>query len=180
MRRLLVITGIFLLLTLIGVSTIGFWLSAQFKQPGPLAQTTTVVIPSGAGISIIAKDLASLQIISDPLLFRLAARYTKADKDLRAGEYSVPAKISIMELLELIKTGKTVIRRLTIAEGLRVDEVLAKLKQTQGLVGDINFHPLEGSLLPETYHFSYGDTRVSIIERMKKSMEKTLTRLWKQ
>ncbi|MBI3441738.1 MAG: endolytic transglycosylase MltG, partial [Proteobacteria bacterium] len=48
------------------------------------------------------------------------------------------------------------------------------------LIGDIATIPMEGSLLPETYDFSYHDTRQNLIERMKKSMQEELRALWEK
>jgi UPF0755 protein len=38
--------------------------------------------------------------------------------------------------------------------------------------------PPEGSLLPETYRYSYGDSRAGMISRMQKSMQDALNELW--
>ena len=40
--------------------------------------------------------------------------------------------------------------------------------------------PDEGSLLPETYFYSKGDSRQSLIDRMQKNMKELSHRLWKE
>ena len=57
-------------------------------------------------------------------------------------------------------------------------EIVELLKKEAVLTGAVDPLPPEGSLLPETYKFSYGDTRQGIIERMKKSMQEEMTALW--
>jgi len=120
------------------------------------------------------------KILSDPLIFRLAARIASREKSLRAGEYLFPARVSARQTIALLQSGKTVIRRLTVAEGLTTHQVLAQLAATEGLEGNVAPVPREGTLLPETYHFSYGDGRQGIVVRMARAMEETLQRLWKE
>jgi UPF0755 protein len=84
------------------------------------------------------------------------------------------------EAMALIVSGKTVVRRLTVAEGLTTAQVLDLLDATDGLEGRIAERPPEGSLLPETYHFSYGDSRQGMVERMQRAMRETLDRLWRK
>ena len=38
--------------------------------------------------------------------------------------------------------------------------------------------PADGTLLPETYFFSRGDTRAQLLERMRKGMKEALAELW--
>jgi UPF0755 protein len=52
------------------------------------------------------------------------------------------------------------------------------LKDIPILTGDISAPPADGSLLPETYRYSYGDTRESVIARMQKGMQDALADLW--
>jgi len=46
------------------------------------------------------------------------------------------------------------------------------------LTGQIEVMPAEGSLLPETYRYDYGDSRAGLIARMKKAMQDRLNEIW--
>jgi UPF0755 protein len=57
--------------------------------------------------------------------------------------------------------------------------VVAILNKAYGLIGPVTAIPPEGSLLPETYRYSYGDTRAEMIKRMSRAMDDELDTLWK-
>jgi UPF0755 protein len=80
--------------------------------------------------------------------------------------------------VEILRKGDTVVRRVTIPEGLSSHQVVALLLQTPGLRGEVAEAPAEGTLLPETYHFSYGDERAVLLARMAEAMNTTLAKLW--
>jgi UPF0755 protein len=71
-----------------------------------------------------------------------------------------------------------VVRRLTVPEGLTSAEVLALVGAAEGLVGELGSPPPEGALLPETYHYGYGDTRAGLIDRMRRAMRDALSEIW--
>src|SRR3546814_6895464 len=73
--------------------------------------------------------------------------------------------------------GDIVIRRLTIAEGLTVAEVLRRVSEAAGLVGEAPQVP-EGRLLPDTYHYVWGDSRADLVGRMRTAMDAALDRVW--
>lgn len=148
----------------------------RLDAPGPLASSRAVVIPKGVGSEGIARRLAEAGVIADPRLFRVAVRLGRSP--LLAGEYEFPAGISALDAIRLMQSGRTVVRRLTVPEGLTVRQVLALLAQTEGLDGEVRRPPAEGTLLPETYHFSYGDSRQGMIDRMNQSMREALAKSW--
>ena len=154
------------------------WGHAQFTRPGPLLAPATVVIPKGAGLERIASELHGAGVLSGPLVFRLGARVLGVHKTLRAGEYAIPAGASARAVLDILNEGKTVVRRLTVAEGLTTRDILARLEATEGLEGRVWPIPAEGRLLPETYHFSYGDSRQDMARRMRRAMAEALAELW--
>lgn len=166
-------------LLMVGAGAAGvMWLSAQLEKPGPLTTETTVVIPKGAGTQAIADQLADAGVIASPLVFRLGARLKEAQAELRAGEYAFSPRVSVEEVMARLRAGDTVARRLTVPEGLTSAQVVALVAETPGLTGETGPPPPEGTLLPETYHFSRGDSRAGLIERMREAMAAELEALW--
>lgn len=170
-------------LILFALFLLGLALAAQIAwvrldAPGPLAAARAVVVPKGAGSEGIARRLLEAGVIVDPRLFRLAARALGRAGPLRAGEYEFPPQTSALAAIRLMQSGRTVVRRVTIPEGLTVKQALALLAQTEGLEGQVGRVPAEGRLLPETYHYSWGDSRQGIVDRMEEAMRETLARAW--
>lgn len=153
-----------------------------YHAPGPLAEDRAVVIERGAGPRAIAKRLREAGVLDDLRLraFVPAARLTEAAGPLRAGEYAFPAGVSLAGVLDILRTAPTVQRRLTIPEGLTIAQILALLEQAEGLTGTISEVPPEGSLLPETWAYTWGDTRDSVIRRMRAAMDRALAEAWAQ
>ena len=154
------------------------WAKARLDAPGPLTEDITLVLPRGGGVDAIARHLGEAGVLADPLLFVAAARLSGADRRLRAGEYRFAAGISATAVTGLLLRGGIVARRLTVAEGLTIGQVLALIAATDGLAGEPPPAPPEGALLPETYHFSHGDNRAELVARMRRAMDDVLAELW--
>jgi len=155
------------------------WGNNTFKKPGPLAEEAVLIIKRGAGLRTIAAQLENAGIIRYPLLFVAKAKWSDAHRDLKAGEYAFAAGASSASVLAKIRKGDVIIHQITIPEGLTSQQVVTLIRATPALQGIIPDAPAEGSLLPETYDYIYGDMRVSLILRMKKAREKVLAGLWK-
>lgn len=147
---------------------------------GPLEQTKNVVIPRGTGPTTMSKLLQEEGVIAHPRLFRVALMIDPSPKPIKAGEYEVPAHISMQDLVELLQSGKVVQRRLTVPEGMTTYEVVELVRKTEALAGEITLDVKEGDLLPETYFYSRDDTRDGLLLRMKEAMEKTLDSAWRK
>jgi UPF0755 protein len=80
--------------------------------------------------------------------------------------------------MDIIVSGRTVVRRLTVPEGWTTAQALQLVETAEGLEGPITVRPDEGALLPETYNYSWGDSRDAIVRRMMRSMDETLADLW--
>jgi UPF0755 protein len=156
------------------------WYNDTVKSPGPLAAEKLVYIPPGMHTRSMAAKLREEGIISSTLAFRVDAKLQGRLEGLKAGEYQFPPHISIIDAIILLQSGKTYQHKITIPEGLMSVEIVALLNKEAALTGDISPTPPEGSLLPETYKFSYGDTRQSVINRMKKSMQDAIDSLWQK
>ena len=119
-----------LLVTLMG----GAWFlgNSMLVAEGPLEKTKTVLIPRGAGPSTMAKILQAEGVISHGRLFRVALMVDPNPKPIKAGEYEVPAYISMASLVDLLQSGKVVQRRLTVPEGATTAEVIELVRKTTG------------------------------------------------
>nr|WP_295239470.1 endolytic transglycosylase MltG [uncultured Brevundimonas sp.] len=168
--------GLFLLVALISV-----W--AVYYAPGPSArqgQTTVVTLPSGSGVSAIAARMKAAGVIRSTDLFRAAATLTGADRRLRAGEYEVPSGTSLAGVLNLLVEGRVVRHFVTLPEGWSSLQAVDILNKEAVLTGTVAETPEEGSLWPDTYEVSRGDTRQSVIDRMQRAASENLRLLWSQ
>lgn len=175
-----VVTSLSLLVGLVVVATYAGWrfLDDHFETPGPLTSPTTVVVKQGAGLASIAETLAEAGVIRDPLLFEIGARLADRARDLKAGEYRFDVAVTPRGALDILTRGDVIAHRVTVAEGMTTERVLALVGATEGLDGEITLRPDEGSLLPETYHFTRGDNRDDLLRRMMTAMEETWAELW--
>lgn len=155
------------------------WGALRLVAPGPLTETVTVVIPRGSGLEAVAITLADAGVVDSPLLVVLGAGLSGSLRDLKAGEYAFAPGISVEEALEQMRRGRTVVHRLTVPEGLTSAQILSLLDKEPVLAGGVAQRPRDGSLLPETYNFSYGDTREQLVERMQRAMTLVLAEAWK-
>ncbi len=154
------------------------WGNETFENPGPLANDTVVVVPRGSGLRTIAGQLEQTGILRYSLLFVAKAKWTGAHRELKAGEYAFSAKISPAAVLAKIRKGDVVVHRITIPEGLTSRQAASLIEAAPALEGGLSRVPSEGALLPETYDYSYGDTRASLVRRMTEARDAALAELW--
>ncbi len=174
LRRALIVLGV---VVAVGAGAV-LWGRDAIVRHGPLESETIVVMPRGAGVGDIARLLAANGVIDHPWLFTLHVRLAGATGKLRAGEYAFAAAISSRGAMELLVAGRTVQRRLTVPEGKTTREVLDLIAGAEGLTGVLERSYDEGALLPETYYFSYGDSRADMAARMVDAMREAVAELW--
>ncbi len=157
------------------------WLGyREITGSGPLLAARTVVIPPGTGLAGVAELLAKEGVVRHRLAFEISAILLAKAGGLQAGEYRFPAEASPLAAAAIIASGKTVKHRLTIPEGLTTAEVLALVNAAPGLAGDIGLPPAEGSLMPDTYQYTYGEPRRELILRMQRAMAQALRSVWEK
>ena len=156
------------------------WSYKTFRGPGPLENKTAVVIKPGTGLRMIANQLEQAGILRYPILFIAEATWTGAHRDLKAGEYAFAARISPAAAMEKIRIGDVVIHRITIPEGLTSQQAAQLIDAAPALEGKLQSVPAEGSLLPETYEYTYGYMRENLVQRMKTARDATRRQLWQK
>jgi UPF0755 protein len=172
-----------LALVLIAVIVAGAfeWAAAKFSGPGPAAQKgseTVVLIPPHLGLSGIAQKLADAQVINQTLVFQFGVRLRGTQGMLKAGEYAIPSRASMLDIMAILIAGKSIQHKVTAAEGLTSDMIYKLVQADPVLTGNPGAEPEEGTLLPETYLFTRGTTRAQILARMRAAQAKLLAELW--
>ena len=174
----LLFSGAVLAIVLAGM---GLYLGKQsFDAPGPLKADTTVLIAKGAGLNSIIDILERNRVIDQPLLFKMAVRAYKAQKNLKAGEYAFSKAMSMHEVMETLTSGKSILHAFTAPEGLTSVQIFARLAKNKVLTGGMPDLPNEGALLPETYNFQRGDSREKIVKQMLSDQKKALAEIWEK
>lgn len=151
---------------------------SRYTLPGPLDEPRTVIIPRGAGVTDIARQLWRAGIIAEPYSFQFGTRADDTATRLRSGEYAFAPGISPRDVAAMLAAGRTVVRRVTLAEGLTTAQMVGLLGIAEGLEGDVGDLPGEGELLPETYFYSWGDARRQVIARGRRAMADLVADLW--
>ena len=90
----------------------------------------------------------------------------------------IPIISSKKEILSDLSVGSVISNRITLPEGITSYQIVEILRRLDSLVGTIAKVPAEGSLAPNTYFYSNGQSRVSVLEKMKASQRSILKRTW--
>lgn len=175
-RRFVIKLLLLLAICLSGGSVFSFY-SLLYEQ-NDQTEATTILVEKGDSLGGIASQLKKDGLIRNVSVFKMAARLAGNSTRLKAGEYRIPPHASTKMILDILVTGQTVVRRVTIPEGKTSRQIFDLLIQTPGLTGELPPVPPNGALLPETYTFAYGVPRNIIVQRMKESMTKTIDELW--
>lgn len=178
MKRLARLVGTLVLAAGIAALVGGIWFWNAFNAAGPLADEKILLIPKGSGVAAIADQLVHEGVIGSALVFKLGVKLTGKNQPLQAGEFRFPTAVSPRGAMQVLIEGKSVLHRLTIAEGWTVAEAFQVLADNPLLDGPLPTPPAEGSLLPETYFFVRGDARGALVERMKGDMTAALAEMW--
>lgn len=147
---------------------------------GPKARAgdqTVVQLRSGAGVSEIGATLKRAGVIRDSGSFRIAVQLLGADRGLRAGEYQFESGASLSSIIQKMKSGKVVRHFVTIPEGRTSAQAVRLLMAEEVLTGEVTVPP-EGSILPETYEITRGETRAAVLQRMMNARDEALAQLW--
>jgi len=166
----------------------------EISQPASDDPTPVVfIVEPGETAGDIALRLEQLGLINDAELFRLLARYHKADSRLEAGRYELRANMTMGEIIEALQHGRLEEIEVTIPEGWRAEQIAEMLEEVGvdgeeflALVREGSFDyeflrdrppgaTLEGFLFPDTYYLPVQPIALDIIERMLANFDQRFT-----
>ncbi len=139
------------------------------------------VIESGLTFRQVVEKLHNEKVIKSPHTFLYLSQLIKGiDPKVRYGEYFLERNISYYKILHKMVKGYVSFRKVTVAEGLSTISAIRIIEKSPGLIGQMPEAIHEGDLLPETYFYSYNDTKTATVKRMKDAMRKAIDELWEK
>lgn len=169
-------------LSIAGAVALVFFALQQYQAVGPLAADTNFIVRPGTGVADIAANLERSNIVTDARIFRyVTMSYLHKGETLKAGEYEVKARSSMKDVMELLKSGKSILYSITIPEGLTSKQIFQRLAAEEMLDGELPaVLPPEGSLRPDTYKFTRGRKRQEIVDQMALAQTKLVDSIWEK
>lgn len=143
---------------------------------GGAPRDAEIVIPPGASIAKAGQVLEGAGLVSASS-FRNQARFFGSSDPIKPGEYRIEKGMDAGDILELLQSGKTIQRLVMIPQGMPSIMVWERLMAEKRLKGTIPV-PAEGSILPDSYAFTTGETRAAVVKRMQAAMDKAFAELW--
>ena len=111
----------FLIIVLIALAGAIAWGQREFRAQGPLTEAAFFEVPRGATLRRVSEQLEAAGVISSAMLFRLGADYADMAGQLRFGNYEIPPRASMEEVLAIVTTGGPSTFRYTATYVLRLE-----------------------------------------------------------
>ncbi len=153
------------------------WLLGGWIAAGPLAKDTEFVVRDGENLNTVTEHLLYVGAIDSTGGFRLRTRLLGGGAAIKSGTFVLPKGASQRTLLDILHGGRVVRRFVTIPEGMPSIMVQERLLAQPNLTGELAV-PDEGSVLPDTYEITTGETRAAVVLRMQAAMQRALKELW--
>ena len=166
------------LLAVIGIGGLLYYGKQTFIEKGPLTQEKTILVSGGTGLGTIAEILERQNVISDQTIFNYGVQIYRQDTKLKAGEYLFSPGVSMMQVMQILTSGKSILHSVTVPEGYTSYQIHQVLMDNDILMGPLDEIPAEGTLLPETYKFARGTTRKEMVKRMADAHSRAVAEIW--
>jgi len=194
MKRLLIITGVIIVLIALTVFTGYKQFQTAIKQPLNIPETGIVYsLKPGTSIRALGQDLEQKGIIKNARNLEWLARLDDKARKIRAGEYKIEPGLTLESLLGLFVGGKTVQYKFAIVEGTRFTDALKTLSANEEIKQHVSPDEFvtefkawtgedypEGWLYPDTYHFTRGDDDKALLLRAYQNMKTELELAWEK
>lgn len=155
----------------------------------------TLLVERGDSLPAVLAKLRALGVHEgERVEWQLLARRLGAAGRLQVGEYALEPGLTPRELLVRMRDGRVIRHAFTIVEGWNFRTLRAALARAEPLkhatagmsdaevmaaLGHPGQHP-EGRFLPETYHYTRGDSDLDLLRRAHQAMQQALAQAWEK
>jgi UPF0755 protein len=190
--------GALFVITALLAGALAFWAFDRYHgfadvPVAGIGADSSIVIERGDSFNAVLRKLREAGAEGGhDLEWRLLARQMGAADRIQVGEYALAPGITPRQVLADLRDGKVVSHRFTIVEGWNLRDLRAALAKAEPLLHDTGemdvaalmdalghpgVHP-EGRFLPETYHYTRGDSDLDLLGRAYDAMARALDEAW--
>ena len=189
MKKIIVASIIFVFVLAVG----GMWMSwvNLISQPASTEHTEVVFeVEPGQSFSTVIRTLERKGLIKGAELIILYAKVKSSIAQIRVGEYLISPDMKPMDIIDILRSGKSIERKITVSEGLSTFDIVSILSSAgfgtpevinaqlsnpefiKEMLGEPH-ESLEGYLFPETYSYTkYTTLKTMLTMMVHNSMEK--------
>jgi UPF0755 protein len=149
-------------------------------------------VEPGATPRAVAQAAAQAGLQVPPRLLWLWFRLSGEDRQIKAGNYEIPAGTTPVQLLQKLVRGDATMRTVMLIEGWNMRQVRAALAHADSLKPDTRGMddaalmaalgragvPPEGRFFPDTYAYAKGSSDIAVLRRALRQMDKRLDAAW--
>ena len=178
-----------LVMALVAGGAAAWWLLRPLPQGAPVLE---LEIEPGTTPRGVARNVVKAGVQTDARLLYAWFRLSGQDRQIKAGNYEIPAGTTPYDLLQKLARGEESLRALTLVEGWNWRQVRAALAREEFLrqdaaalsdealmaeLGRPGVAP-EGRFFPDTYAYAKGSSDVAVLRRALHSMDRRLQQVW--
>jgi len=189
------ITFLFVLAAVVAAGAF-FYVTKQVEQfvqqPLQLSEQQIFTVKPGTSFQRVLAQLTEQKLIEPNDIARVVRHFHPELTQLKAGTYLITPQMNLTQALELFKTGKEHQFSLTFVEGSRFSEwrtILQSAPYLEHKIADmseadiaevlgLSHDKLEGLLLAETFHYTFGTSDLDILKRSADKLQSVLDLAW--
>ncbi len=192
-----VVRRFLILLVLVALAAAGaayWWLNAPLPLRAGAApgQPLELEIEPGMTPRGVARAAVKAGVDTDARLLYYWFRLSGQDRQIKAGNYEIPAGTTPHALLQKLARGEATMRAVTIVEGWTFRQMRAALAKADSLRQDTGAMPdeelmkalgregvpAEGRFFPDTYAYAKGSSDLAVFKRALHAMDRRLEAAW--
>ena len=189
-----IIITFIILVTVIALASVAIMMTAKMKVQQPLVMHNTelLTVKPGTSFNAFSKQLISNGWIENRFWLRAYVKLNPQHSKIKSGTYQIEKNLPIIDLLDLLISGKEHQFSITFIEGSTFNQVLGQVSKHQYINQTINelssaviakrlnikqSNP-EGWLFPDTYAFTKNTDDITILKRAHDKMREALNTQW--
>ncbi len=191
-KKIIITLMIVLIVSAVAGFTVMMTAKMKVQQPLVVHETEFITVNPGTSFNAFSKQLVAKGWIENLFWLRVYIKLNPQHSKIKSGTYQIQSNLRIIDLLDLVISGKEHQFSITFIEGSTFNQVLAQLAQHQYINQTIvELSPAiiaeklnikqsnpEGWLFPDTYAFTKNTDDIAILKRAYDKMREALNTQW--